>query len=215
MLFSQGRRLTRKPLDRALSQPGSITMFECRTPRLILRDFVEDDWTAIFALSQAPAVTRYQSWLRLTNEVEAQQWLQQAIHHNQFHPRQAYNLAIVHQVSHAVIGWIGWGIPSDRTHGDYDFGYALLPATWGQGYMTEALQSAIDYMFETLAATVVYGECASSNRASARVMEKNGLRLVKQWSEADQSLGASEMHERYAIQKEEWRYQRRETPRWL
>jgi len=64
-----------------------MSMFECRTPRLILRDFIEDDWTAIFAMSHAPAVTRYQSWLRLANETEAHQWLQQAIHHNQLHPR--------------------------------------------------------------------------------------------------------------------------------
>ena len=70
--------------------------------------------------------------------------------------------------------------------------------------MTEVLQSAIVYMFESLAANLVYGECASSNRASARVMEKSGMTLVSQWSEPD-ITGTSADHERYAIQREEWR----------
>jgi ribosomal-protein-alanine N-acetyltransferase len=182
-------------------------MFERHTARLILRDLVTDDWTAIFAMSQAPAVTRYQSWLRLTSETEAQQWVQRAMQHNQLHPREAYNLAIVQQESRTVIGWLGWGRPSDQTHGDYDFGYALLPSARGRGYMTEVLQSAIGYMFESLAANLVYGECVSSNRASARVMEKAGMTLVGQWSEPDITTGTCENHERYAIQLGEWRQQ--------
>jgi ribosomal-protein-alanine N-acetyltransferase len=186
-------------------------MFAYSTARLMLRDLVEDDWQAIAALSQAPAVTRYQSWLRLAGPIEAQQWVQRAIHHNQLQPRQAYNLAIVERESQAVIGWLGWGRPSDRTRGDYDFGYALLPRVWGRGYMAEALQAAINYMFGALEAKLVYGECASSNRASARVMEKCGLRLVAQWDEPDPTTGAGETHLRYAIGVGEWRQRRRES----
>jgi len=183
-------------------------MFACSTTRLILRDFVEDDWQAIYALSQAPAVTCYQSWLRLADPIEAQQWVQRAIHHNQLQPREVYNLAVVEREYQAVIGWLGWGRPSDRMRGDYDFGYALLPGVWGRGYMTEALQAAIDYMFEPLEARLVYGECASRNRASARVMEKCGLTLVAQWDERDPTTGAGETHQRYAIGVGEWRQRR-------
>ena len=59
----------------AFSAETGIPMFECHTRRLLLRDFIPDDWTAIFALSQAPAVTRFQSWLRLHTEAEARQWV--------------------------------------------------------------------------------------------------------------------------------------------
>jgi len=71
--------------------------------------------------------------------------------------------------------------------------------------MTEALQSALGYMFASLAAKLVYGECAANNRASARVMQKNGMKLVGQWDELDTITGASELHERYAVEVEEWR----------
>jgi hypothetical protein len=67
---------------------------------------------------------------------------------------------------------------------------------------------AIDYMFEPLEARLVYGECASSNRASARVMEKCGLTLVAQWNEPDATTGTGETHQRYAIGVGEWRQQR-------
>lgn len=184
-------------------------MFACSSERLILRDFVEDDWQAIYALSQAPAVIRYQSWLRLAGPIESQQWVQRAIHHNHLQPREAYNLAIVEHATQAVIGWLGWGRPSDRSRGDYDFGYALLPGVWGRGYMTEALQAAINSMFGLLEARLVYGECASRNRASARVMEKCGLTLVAQWNEPDATTGADETHQRYAIGIGEWRQRHR------
>lgn len=183
-------------------------MFELDTPRLLLRDFVADDWRAIYAMSQAASVTLYQSWLRLTNEADARHWVQQAIYHNQLQPRQAYNLAVVQRDPHTILGWLGWGVPSDPTRGDYNFGYALLPEAWGHGYMTEALQAAMSYMFEPLAATSVSGECASSNRASARVMEKVGMTRVHQWQENDTTTGKIETYERYMIQVAEWRHQK-------
>src|SRR3712207_3840485 len=129
----------------------------------------------IYALSQEPDVTRFQTWLRLSSEEEARQWILNAIDHNQRVPRYAYNLAIVTQHDAQAIGWIGWGRASDPAKGDYDFGYALLPGAWGNGYMTEALQAAVNFMFESLHAELVFGECAESNHGSARVMEKAGL----------------------------------------
>jgi [ribosomal protein S5]-alanine N-acetyltransferase len=188
-------------------------MFELYTARLLLRDLVADDWPAIYAMSQSPAVTQYQSWLRLADETEAREWVQRASYHNQLEPRQAYNLAVVQLEPREVIGWFGWGRPSDRSRGDYSFGYALLPSAWGHGSMSEALQAGLGSMFETLAATLVYGECASSNRASARVMEKAGMALVHQWDEADPATGATETFYRYAMQVAEWRQHRSQLSR--
>jgi ribosomal-protein-alanine N-acetyltransferase len=173
-----------------------------QTARLLLRDFVEADCAAIYALSQEPVVTRYQTWLRLTSEADACQWVQNGIYQNQLRPRQAYNLAVVHQQQ--VIGWIGWGFPSDPVLGDYDFGYALLPAAWGQGFMTEALRAACAFMFESLHAKRIFGQCASSNYASARVMEKVGMQLVHTWQEKDAVTGTPEEHRRYAIDIATW-----------
>lgn len=180
-------------------------MFQLSTTRLVVRDFVEDDWPAIYRMSQAPDVIRYQSWLRLTSQAHAHDWVQQAIYHNQLQPRQAYKLAVVHATSDDVIGWLGWGRTRDRSRGDYNFGYALVPKVWNQGYMTEALHTGLDYMFEALSARYITGECAKSNRGSARVIEKVGMILVDEWEETDDTTGLTETHCRYGLQIEQWK----------
>jgi [ribosomal protein S5]-alanine N-acetyltransferase len=169
------------------------------TPQLILRDLVPADWSAIYALSQEPEVTRFQTWLRLSSDEAARQWVQNAITHNQRIPRDAYNLAIVTQQDNNVIGWIGWGRTSEPNEKNYNFGYALSPRVWGRGYMTEALQAAVTFMFGSLDAEKIFGECAEHNYGSVRVMEKAGLELISEWDERNAVTGANEKHRRYTM----------------
>lgn len=183
-----------------MSHPSPFCL---ETGRLLLRDFVEDDWPAIFALSREPSVTEFQSWLRLDDEVAARRWVNEAIFHNGLRPRHAYNLAVTLKASGRVIGWLGWGRPSQPERGDLDFGYALLPAFWGRGLMSEALAAAVDFMFRVQQAGIVFGECDSINPASARVMQKAGLRLVAEWSEVDEESGETVTMQRYAASREE------------
>ena len=79
------------------------------------------------------------------------------------------------QADHQILGWLGIGKASEQSLDDFDFGYAILPEYWGQGYATEALTTIIDYAFEQLNAQKIYGECDVENVASMRVMEKAGL----------------------------------------
>lgn len=182
----------------------SNELFELRTPRLVLRDFVEADWEAVYALSLEPQVTRYQTWLRLPDQARAREWVRDVIYHNQLQPRSTYNLAIVLASTDRVAGWLGWGRPSDPAKGDYDFGYALHPDVWGQGYMTEAVTAMLGFCFEVLGAQMVSGECASSNRASARVMEKAGLIRTDRWYEPDEATGCGQEMLRYMIRFADW-----------
>lgn len=187
-----------------MSRAEQPSPFCLETPRLRLRDFVPDDWPVIFALSRESCVTKFQSWLRLADEEAARQWVGEAIFHNGLLPRSAYNLAVTLKASGQVIGWLGWGKASRPERGELDFGYALLPAFWGRGYMSEALAAAVDYMFRKQQAGIVYGECDSINPASARVMEKAGLRLVAEWSDVDEESGESVAMLRYAASRDEF-----------
>ena len=102
------------------------------------------------------------------------------------------------------VGWIGWGPPSDGDPMTYSFGYALLPAFWNRGYMTEAVGGMLQWAFEYAQRTGVAGECSASNGASRRVMEKAGLRLVAQWVEQDDVTSEPLLHLRFAIAQQEW-----------
>ena len=121
-------------------------MFELPTERLMLRDLVEDDWRLVYAMSREPGVTRYQSWLRIPDEARARQWVGDAMHHNRLVPRRAYNVAVVERASEQALGWLGFGLREGFDHGEFSFGYGLLPRVWGRGYMTEAARGGGVYV---------------------------------------------------------------------
>jgi [ribosomal protein S5]-alanine N-acetyltransferase len=176
-------------------------MFRAETPRLILRDWLESDLPLIEALASDPNVTRYQTWLRLRDDDARRRWLETAIFHNQRDPRFAYSTAVVSRETRRAIGWLGWGRAEDPAHCETSFGYALLPAEWGYGYMTEAVLAMLRFVFETLGRSSICATCATSNRRSARVLEQTGLALVHRWTQRDDEMDSEEEHLRYRMDR--------------
>lgn len=178
-------------------------MFAIKTKRLILRDLFQEDGPVLHQLRSNPAVIQHIDYIKSETEADTFEWLRGTMKHNARIPRLSYNLAIIRQMGNQVMGWIGIGQPGDPTRGDLDFGYALLPDYWGQGYMSEALNALLDYAFEYLGAQRIFGECEAANEASARVMEKVGLR--RQARRESQGTG-DELSEalHYVINHEEW-----------
>jgi len=172
-------------------------MLKLETERLILRDLIPDDCTLFLAMSNEEKITKYQKWFM--GENGCQQWLEEAIKHNERIPRFAYNMAIVLKNNRQAIGWIGWGA-HDLEKREYSFGYALLPEFWEKGIMTEALKCGIKYMFEELNANIVSDHCVDDNPGSARVMEKAGLVLTKEWEEINKETQKLEKHKFYSIE---------------
>jgi len=65
--------------------------------------------------------------------------------------------------------------------------------------MTETLKCGIKYMFEELNANIVSDHCVDDNPGSARVMEKAGLVLTKEWEEINKETQKTEKHKFYSI----------------
>jgi len=178
-------------------------MFKLETDRLILRDLIPDDCTLFHIMSNEARITKYQKWFM--GENGCQQWLEEAIMHNQRIPRFAYNLAIVEKSNGRAIGWIGWGA-HDLEKREYGFGYALLFEFWGKGIMTEALKCGIKYMFDELNANIISDHCVDDNPGSARVMEKAGLVLTKEWEDINIETQKTEKHKFYGIKYEDYKW---------
>ena len=98
------------------------------------------------------------------------------------------------------IGWVGWGHASDKRIGDRDFGYAIVPAHWNKGYMTEAMVAVLAYIFAEDDANSVFGECDALNHGSSGVMKKAGMHLVREWEEERADGRTYPMH-RYLISR--------------
>jgi RimJ/RimL family protein N-acetyltransferase len=174
-------------------------MFALETERLWLRDLLPQDAAPMHLLRSDRVVTRYCAYIESETPEQAEAWVRDTMVHNATMPRLSYNLAIVGKADQAVLGWIGIGQASDPTLGELSFGYALRPAYWGQGYMTEALTALLGYAFDALEAQSVQGECDAANPASARVMEKAGMRFVRRVPEDDGSES-----DYYAVTAAEW-----------
>lgn len=73
-----------------------------------------------------------------------------------------------------LIGCIAVGIQPDNNLGE--LGYWLGKPYWGMGYTTEAARRMIAFSFDELLLNRVFARCFTHNPASARVMEKAGMR---------------------------------------
>ena len=69
------------------------------------------------------------------------------------------------------------GLNVDAAHRRAELGYMYGRAFWGRGYATEACRALLAYAFETLGLHIVYASHWGWNAASARVLEKSGMRF--------------------------------------
>ncbi len=147
--------------------------------RLLLRDFQPEDWPAVHAYGSRPEVYRYQPWGPMTPE-DARACLVKIAAEAQEQPRTDYTLAMVMTGTATVIGACNLTIHSQRfrcnLHRSGEIGYSIHPDYWRQGYATEAAQCLLRFGFATLGLHRIIGQCDPRNTATARVLERIGMR---------------------------------------
>ncbi|WAH38566.1 GNAT family N-acetyltransferase [Alicyclobacillus dauci] len=84
---------------------------------------------------------------------------------------------IIHVGDNIIIGSMGFKAPPDR-EGIVEIGYDIIPAYQSQGYATEMAKALIAWAFEQPSVRVITAECLPDNWASARVLQKVGMRQV-------------------------------------
>ncbi|NYH89899.1 GNAT family N-acetyltransferase [Actinopolymorpha rutila] len=172
---------------------------ECRSRRLLIRDFVETDRGAVRLWRKDPEVTRY---LDKQAGTSPDAWFDAVLRYNAQAPRTSHDAAIVLRSTGVVIGWIGVARSFDPSTGELTVGYALDRSAWGHDYMTEALVAVLSYGFGKLGVRSISAQCYTANGASARVMEKAGMQLAGPALSADPGLGHSV---RYVAERDTWR----------
>ena len=147
--------------------------FSLKTPRLILRDFAEADWTAVHAYASDLEVVRHMNWGPNT-EADTQAFIKEAIALAERQPRRTYHLAVVNRQTGQVIGGATLRmLDSDPLSGE--LGYTLHPMAWGQGFATELAEVLIDFGFRNLGLRRIWATCRPENVASYRILKKVGL----------------------------------------
>lgn len=145
---------------------------EITTERLILREWTLDDFDVVHAYATDPEVVRYMSFGPNAEE-DTRAFLRATLDHARATPRTDYGLAVTRREDGAFVGGVGLYL---RNPTKAELGYVYQRDAWGHGYATEAARALLDFGFRALGLHRIYALCVPANTASARVMEKLGMR---------------------------------------
>jgi RimJ/RimL family protein N-acetyltransferase len=152
---------------------GLAPDYPIRTERLLLRPWRDDDVDIYHRLKGDPEVVRYMYDVPLTRAGAAAKLA--SLRSTLTEHGQWTNVAVEVAATGEVVGEVGLGWTS-RDHRLADIGYTFFAGHRGRGYATEAATALIDLAFTALGAHRVAGHLDARNTASARVLERLGMR---------------------------------------
>jgi [ribosomal protein S5]-alanine N-acetyltransferase len=103
----------------------------------------------------------------------AEAWISK--HADAFSAKSEVDFAITLRDRGDLVGAISLLDISER-HARAEIGYWTGIDHWNRGYCTEAFTRLVPYAYEELGITRIVARCSAQNAASARVMEKTGLK---------------------------------------
>ncbi|PIA79154.1 GNAT family N-acetyltransferase [Gaetbulibacter sp. 4G1] len=164
--------------------------FYIETERLILRELRTTDLDGMFELDSNPEVHRYLGNKPVKTKAESQKMLDSII--NQYKERGIGRFAAIEKVTGNFIGWSGIRLNTEYNMNGYtkyyDVGYRLIPKYWGKGYATESGKAAVNYAFNVLKLTKLYGITEMENQASHNALLKIGLHYVEDFYFEEEQL---------------------------
>lgn len=173
------------------------------TERLLLRDFQPDDWVAVQAYQSDPLYRRYHPWTQRI-EADVREFVGWFLAQQQEHPRTRFQFAIVLKADGQLIG--NCGVRVTRTaRREASLGYELDSRHWRQGYATEAAGEMLRFGFVTLGLRRIWAECLPENGASARVLQKLGMREEEYQPARVYFKGRCWDQQRFGILAHEWK----------
>ena len=161
-------------LEPAEESVKGANLVEITTERLILREFVLDDWPAVLAYQQDPRYLEFYPFITRT-ESDAKEFVQWFLDEQAESPRRRFQLAVVLQEIRELIGNVGIRRKPENEW-EADIGYEIAPEHWRRGYATEAGAALIEHGFSEMGLHRISSWCIADNGASARVLQKLGLR---------------------------------------
>lgn len=168
------------------------------TPRLLLREIVEDDAEQLLEMERDPEVHRYIGNNPLTKIEQAQAVIDRV--RKQYRKNGIGRWAVIDKASGDFVGWSGLKYEQHiREWSYYDLGYRLKRKYWGQGIATETAVESLKYGFNVLKLPEICAAAHVENKASNAVLQKVGMQLM------DTFVFEGEEHNWYVLGKEAWK----------
>ena len=175
-----------------------------RTQRLLLRPLTADDFDTLYGYQSRLDVTRWLYWEPRT-EAEVRESLALKLNSVAIEAEgDVLSLAVTVAETGEMVGDFILHL-SSQEHSTAEIGFIIHPDHHGQGYATEAGRAILRIAFEELGLHRVIGRAEARNVASARVLEKLGMRREAHLIENEWVKGEWQSELVYAILDREWR----------
>jgi len=178
--------------------------YPMQTERLLLRPYARDDFDALLAIQSREDVVRYLYEDPLGPD-DVRALLERRLGNTSLSDEgDTLAVAVVLRASGEMIGdcILHW---SSRQHQLGEIGFVLHPDHHGRGYATEAARPLVEFGFEEVGLHRIIGRLEARNTASARVLEKLGMRREALLIENEFVKGEWQSELAYAILDREWR----------
>ena len=138
-----------------------------------LRALESGDIDAVHALTSRMDVVRHML-LPLCSRDDSEKFLRESLPESSSDPWRSIVRAIIDSAPGNVVGLCGVVILRGAEEGE--IWYLVEPESWGKGIATEAAKHLLDFGFGELGLHRIWATCLPENPASARVLEKVGMR---------------------------------------
>ncbi|MFF9785593.1 GNAT family N-acetyltransferase [Streptomyces nigrescens] len=186
--------------------------YPIRTERLDLRPVTDDDFAAIHAYQRLPEVCRYLYWGPHDEAASRASVADKATRTTLRASGDFLQLAVVVRETGTLVGDVTF-VWNSREHRQGGIGYVFHPAHTGHGYATEASRALLKLGFEELQLHRIQAELDGRNTASARLLERLGMRREGHLRENEFLDGEWSDEVIYAMLAREWRDGREERAR--
>ena len=166
------------------------------TERLILRPLTMEDKPAIFKWASDPRVAKFMLYPQYTSLDDADVWLESL-----YLEEKQLDYGFVWKETGELIG--SGGLVFKPEEDCWSIGYNIRHDMWGKGIVVEACKKIIEYARANYEVKRICGHFAKDNPNSGRVMEKLGMRYVKDWEYTKFDGSATFKANMYEIRYEE------------
>jgi RimJ/RimL family protein N-acetyltransferase len=176
--------------------------YPIKTARLVLRRFTESDLDALHSYHSLPEVARFLLWEARTREESAQSLKFRIDHPTIEKEGDGVVFAVEHDgdlVGEVNLRWLS------AEHGSGELGFIFDPRHHGHGYAREAAAEVLRMGFEQLGLHRIIGRADARNTASAKLMERLGMRREAHFVQNEIVKGEWADEVVYAMLADEWR----------
>ena len=172
---------------------------QLETPRLLLREYVPEDFDALHEILSDPETMRH--YPHPFSPDETRQWIER---NRARYAEYGFGLwAAILKSDGRLIG--DCGITMQPIHGRMlpEVGYHIHRDHQRRGYASEAAAECIRFAFEVLTFETIYSYMKYTNIASCRTAERNGLRFVEEYDDPVNTRTRV-----YALRRSDWESRR-------